>query len=111
MFDLRSLFAPDDTHCVKGRTIALGAALFSVGLSSQTIRAVAVLKEAPRLIYSHRLVRRRRVHTRYEPLSEPNKKKHSTVLLTVLLLHVRTVLYSSWDAAAQCQHTRVHYTR
>ena len=30
MFDLRSLFAPDDTHCVKGRTIALGAALFSV---------------------------------------------------------------------------------
>ena len=78
MFDLRSLFAPDDTHCVKGRTIALGAALFSVGLSSQTVRAVAILKEArrkPRLIYSHRLVRRRRVRTPLvRTLSEPNKE-------------------------------------
>jgi hypothetical protein len=70
MFDLRSLFAPDDTHCVKGRTIALGAALFSVGLSSQTLRAIKEARRKPRLIYSHRLVRRRRVHT----LSEPNKE-------------------------------------
>ena len=42
MFDLRSLFAPDDTHCVKGRTIALGAALFSVGLSSYFVDTVTV---------------------------------------------------------------------